>query len=149
VNTLEQQGLTNTLAERSCSGREFWVIFTGTRDTSNILTMVEGLASRLSAHICVLAAQVVPYPLPLSEPDVRTGFLRQTLLKMILEHDLDASVQICLCRNPVEALDTVLPGDAIVVVGGRRRWWRTAEQRMAGALAKKQRAVFFLDPTKL
>jgi len=127
---------------------EFWVIFTGSAYTSGALSMVAGLASKLSARICLVAAQVVPYPLPLLEGAVRPEFLRRWLLGLVLGYDVEASVQICLCRDSAETLNKVLPRDAIVVIGGRRHWWRTAEQRLAHALAQRGRTIFFFDPTQ-
>ena len=97
----------------------------------------------------MLAAHVVPYPLPLLDPAVDTKFLEGPLLYLALSQGVDATVQIYLCRDSFETLDQVLPAGAIVVVGGRKRWWRTAEQRLAGALRAHGRTVFFFDSTTL
>jgi len=111
--------------------------------------MAVGLASKLSARISLLAAHVVPYPLPLLDPAVRPEFLERSLLHLALSHDVETNVQIYLCRDSVETLNRVLPAGATVVIGGRKRWWRTAEQRLARALAHHGRSIFFIDPTQI
>jgi hypothetical protein len=110
--------------------------------------MVAGLASKLSVRISIVAAHVVPYPLPLLSPAVGPEFLERCLLQMALDQEVDTSVQIYLCRDSVETLNQVLPAGAAVVIGGRKRWWRTAEQRLARALSQRGRTIYFLDPTK-
>ena len=125
------------------------MIFTGSAYTSGALSMVAGVAEKLSVRICILAAHVVPYPLPLAQPCVDPKFLQRSLLGLALSYNVDTSVQVCLCRDSVETLNQILPADAIVVIGGRKRWWQTAEQRLAGALAQQERTVFFFDPARL
>jgi hypothetical protein len=121
---------------------ELWVVFTGSAYTSGALSLV----SRLAARISIVAAHVVPYPLPLLDPPVDPAFLEQRLLSLALGSGADATVQIYLCRDRAETLDRILPAGATVVIGGRRHWWRTAEQRLARALAHHGRNIFFFDP---
>ena len=104
--------------------------------------MVAGVAGRIS----IVAAHVVPYPLPLLDPPVDPAFLEQRLLSLALRSEVDTSVQIYLCRDRAETLDRVLPAGATVVISGRRHWWRTAEQRLARRLSQHGRTIFFFDP---
>jgi len=130
----------------SLTGGDLWVVFTGWAHTSKVLSMVAGLAARIS----IVAAHVVPYPLPLLDPAVNPTFLEHRLLRLALSTAVDTTSQIYLrvylCRDQVETLDRVLPAGAKVVIGGRRHWWRTAEQRLARSLARDGRTIFFFDP---
>jgi len=123
---------------------ELWVVFTGSAYTARALSIVAGLANRIS----IVVAHVVPYPLPLLDPPVDSAFLEQRLLRLALRSDVDTSVRIYLCRDRAETLDRILPTGAKVVIGGRRHWWRTAEQRLARRLAQHGRTILFFDPNQ-
>jgi len=41
----------------------------------------------------------------------------------------DVTVHVCVCRSAA-SVATVLPGNALVIVGGRRRWWRSRDERL-------------------
>jgi hypothetical protein len=47
-----------------------------------------------------------------------------------------ASVFSCVCDRPVDVAQMFLPPGFVVIGGVARRWWPTAEQRLARALAK-------------
>lgn len=128
---------------------EVCVVYTQPDYTSHALSRIKDWAAYLPNRITLIDSHVIPYPLNLSRPDVELEFLQSRLLRMALENSVDASIQVCLCRDALEGLDLVLPRNAIVVIGGRRRWWRTAEQRLAQSLAARQRTVYFFDPTDL
>ena len=51
---------------------ELAVVFTSFDATIAALKMAGALASGLSAHITLVVAQAVPYPLPLEDPPVRS-----------------------------------------------------------------------------
>ena len=60
--------------------------------------MVAGLAARIS----IVAAHVVPYPLPLLDPPVNPAFLERHLLSLALSTTVDTTAQVYLCRDQVE-----------------------------------------------
>jgi len=47
---------------------------------------------------------------------------------------VETRVSIYLCRDPLETLRSVLKPHSLVVVGSRKRWWPTAEERLAKKL---------------
>src|SRR5436853_6049105 len=72
------------------------VIFTDLRETGAALTMARTMARGLGARITLMVAQVVPYPLPLAEPDVPAEFTERRLESLAAE---DTAVEIYLCRD--------------------------------------------------
>ena len=97
------------------------VIFTDLRRTAAALAAARTMARGLSAHITLLAAQVVPYPLPLAAPDVPVEFTERMLNSIVVE---DTAIEIYLCRDREETIRRALPPDSLVIVGARRRrWW--------------------------
>ena len=57
----------------------------------------------------------------------------------------EISVQICICRDTRETLGRLLPEPSLIVLGGRRRWWPTREQRLETFLARLGHQVVFID----
>jgi hypothetical protein len=127
------------------------VIFTNARATGAALKIAGELAQDLGACIRVRAAIAVPYALPLDKPPVSPEFIEKVVCSLISRLDLracDPSVFIYLCRNQVEALLQALKPNAVVVVCGGKRWWPTAERRLANALRAKGHRVLFVSLEK-
>jgi hypothetical protein len=47
-----------------------------------------------------------------------------------------ASVLSCVCDRPIDVAQMFLPPGFVVIGGAARRWWPTAEERLARALAQ-------------
>ena len=115
------------------------VIFTDLPRTAAALAAARSMASGLSAHITLLAARVVPYPLPLAAPDVPVEFTKRMLSSMVVE---DTTVEIYLCRDRNEAIRRALPPDSVVIIGARkwRDWHLTRTLRRDGRRVLEVRA---------
>jgi hypothetical protein len=123
------------------------VIFTDPQATVAALKTAGSLARDLGACIRVRAAIAVPYALPLDKPLVSAGFIEELLSDLVCRLELDAfepSVHLYLCRDQVETLLQVLSPNSLVVIGGRKHWWPTAERRVAKALRSKGHRVVFI-----
>jgi len=136
-------------APRFASGPlEVNVIFTELQATAAALKFAQSFARELGAYIHLRAAINVPPQLPLDEPPVSVAFLQENLRKLVsqLEGDtFDPKVHLYLCRDHVQALLQVLKPNSVVVIGGRRRWWPTAESKLARALRAKGHRVILVD----
>jgi hypothetical protein len=99
----------------------------------------------LNARITLLAAQVVPYPLPLESPPVPRDFQESQFAAIMRQSSVEATVRLYLCREPVETLAAVLRPASLVVLGGRRRWWPTAEQKLARRLRRAGHDVILAE----
>ena len=78
---------------------------------------------------------------------ISTKFLRQRQTRLVEESGLEAdtvSIEICLCREPKKALKEYLSSVSLVIIGGKKRWWR-AEQRLAKWLGRAGHQVLFAD----
>ncbi len=109
------------------SGRklDLQVIFTDLPKTAAALAAARTMARGLDACITLMVAQVVPYPLPLAEPDVPVEFTERALESLGNQGDAeDTTIEIYLCRDRVETIRRALPPDSLVIVGARKlRWW--------------------------
>ena len=123
------------------------VIYTTVRATRATLEAAVQYARELDAHIVIVAAQVVPYPLPLEEPPVLLEFTENALWSMAAEQPVETMVEIYLCRDRRETLREILqPESPVMIAGKSRRWWPGSEQRLAEALRRDGHRVIFLNP---
>ena len=112
---------------------ELKVIFTDLPKTAAALDAARSMASGLGARITLLAARVVPYPLPLTEPDVPVEFTERVLESAVT----DATVEIYLCRDRKETIRRALSPDSVVIIGSRRRhWWPSWDRQLAKILRR-------------
>lgn len=136
-----------TTKEPSPGRLEVNVIFTDLHATVVALKTAALLARDLGACVRLRAAMVVPYALAVEKPLVSVPFTERLLSDLVRRLKLDTlelSVHLYLCRYRVETLLEVLRPNSLVVIGGRKRLWPTAERRMATALRFKGHRVVFI-----
>jgi len=121
------------------------VVFTSVESTLAALREAGNLASSLGARIKLVVPQVVPYPLPLETPPVLVEFNEKRFRVIASESPVETGVQIYLCRDRVETLTSVLKPGSIVVLGGRKRWWPTRDERLARQLRRAGYEVLFKE----
>jgi hypothetical protein len=91
----------------------------------------------------------VPYTLPLEKRALPEGFLENQVRALKRDFPAELSVRICLCRHPRQGLREVLEPHSLIVMGGRKRWWPTEEQRLARFLQSSGHQVMFVDERDL
>ena len=114
--------------------------------TAAALRSVQPLVTGLEAAVTLMAVQVVPYPLFLDRPDVDPGRLAADLDDLASACDFPVRVVIVVARERTSALQQAIPKGTLVVIPTRpRRWWRTTEKRLAGALRRNGHTVTLLS----
>lgn len=121
------------------------VIFTSLESTLSALKRAGALASSLGARITLLVPQVVPFPLPLESPPVLLDWNEKRFRVIANQSPVEMTVQIFLCRDRLETLASVLRAGSIVVVGAAKRWWPTADARLARKLRKAGHEVIVAE----
>jgi hypothetical protein len=124
---------------------EISVVFTTVRPTLTALQQAGALARKLHARITLLVCQIVPYPLPLASPPVLLDFNERRFYTLAKESHVATTVRIYLCRDQRETLARQLKPRSIVVLGGRKRWWPTAEMRLSRSLRRNGHEVVFVE----
>lgn len=120
---------------------EIVVVHTKTRGTLQALKAAGALAHNLHGRIRMIATQVVPYPLPLSAPHVSPRFASRQLSTMVDGAAIPTSIDLLICRDASEAVLKALAPSSIVVMGGLRTWYFSAEKRLARLLTRKGHQV--------
>ncbi len=121
------------------------VVFTSVDLTLAALKEAGKLAHRLHAKITLIVPQVVPYGLPLASPPVLLDWNERRFRVIAEQSPVETSVQMYLCRDATETLLHVLKPHSLVVLGGHKRIWPTAESRLASRLRKAGHEVILTD----
>jgi hypothetical protein len=120
------------------------VVSTTIPATLNALRRAGELAHELGARLRVLVPQVVPYPLPLDRPPVDPDFKARHFRTLCPEGAVETTIDVRLCRDAYEAVAQSLTPESLVVIGGEKRWWFTAEHRLARKLTLAGHHVLFV-----
>jgi hypothetical protein len=128
------------ITEETDSKLDISVVFTSVDATLAALKeagrLLGNQAGSLGGRITLIVPQIVPYPLPLTSPPVLVDFNERRLRVIASKCRVETRVSIYLCRNPLETLQSVLKPHSLVVLGSRKRWWPTAEKRLAKKLRR-------------
>jgi hypothetical protein len=111
------------------------VPFTTPRLTRLALKKAEEMSAELPSRIRVLRLLTVPYPLDLKQPPVALDILREQT-RQVARGIGAAEIVLFLTRDPEESLLKILRPDSIVVLASKKRWWRTAQERLEKVCAR-------------
>ena len=125
---------------------ELKVVFTDARATKAALGLAGRIARDLNARFCVLAPLVVPHRIPIEQPPVSPGHVRQQILSALagVTSENEIRVQLCVCRDDYECLRELLPPGSLVFVGGRSSWPGSRDRRLERALRAMGHDVVFV-----
>jgi hypothetical protein len=126
-------------------GSPVFVIFTSIGRTLIALEKASQLAKPLKSGIEILAVQTVPFTLPLDDPSVPFEFLVRRLEEMAAQFPVPIKISAYLCRDQLEALKLVLNCYCPVVMGFRKRWWPTRDERVARKLRRAGYNVILVE----
>lgn len=120
------------------------VLFTHLDGTMAALKAAAIFSRRLDVLIRLIVLEVVPYPLSLSESPRSELFWRRLLTRLTSVVHVQASIEIYLCRDRRQALRQLFNRSTVFVLGGRKRAWRSPEQRLARWLQDQGHTVLFI-----
>jgi hypothetical protein len=127
-------GLTD--ATRHADSAEIVVLHTGRDLTPQALQAAANLTKGLNFSVILLAVHIVPYPLQLETLAIMQAHLEAELGKASEGSVLPVSARIAFARDLSEAFHQCVRPESLVVIGARKRWWRTRPERWARELAR-------------
>jgi hypothetical protein len=128
------------------------VIYTSPDSMISALRSVESLARDLGATIHIRAMIAVPCQLALDLAFNSVQCLRRLitdLVERIGTMRCQYVLHIYVCRSRIETLLSVLRPSSLLVIGGRRRFWPTAESRICKAAISAGHNVAFVNAKAL
>jgi hypothetical protein len=105
-------------------------LFTQTRQRRLPLYLAAEVADHLGATIRILVPQIVPYPCLLEFLPVDPVFRIKDLITTAVGGSVDTYIDVRLCRDAYQGITQSLSPESIILIGGRKRWWLTREQRL-------------------
>jgi hypothetical protein len=124
------------------------VIVTTAEGTISALNEARRLARDLDANITLLKIEVIPLRFPLDESRISLDFIMKQQCSPLLRssaREEEMNIRTCLCRDQAACLRSALRRRALVVIGGRRHWWISREERLERALHRLGHHVIFVD----
>jgi hypothetical protein len=124
---------------------EIGVLFTSAKATLAAIEAAAALMKGLDGRVSLIAAQTVPYPLPLDQPPVCLEFDKQRLLEVAAHSPVEISLQLCVCRCRSATLLSLLRPGSMLLIGARKTWWPTWERQLAKELCRSGLDVILME----
>jgi len=112
--------------------------------TEALLKRAVALTAGLNARLTLVAVHTVPYAAPFGCPAAVHAHLVEQLVDLASRCPLPVNAQVVLGRGRAEGFSYVLKPESIVLLGARKHWWRTDEEKLARALARDGHKVVLL-----
>ena len=100
-----------------------------------VLKRAAELTAGFNASLLLLAVHAVPYPATFGGFASIHAHLVEQLVDLAGQCPLPASAQVIMARSREEGFRHALAPGATVLIGTRRHWWRTEEEKLARCLA--------------
>lgn len=114
---------------------EIVVPFTEWAVTEAALRKVTQLTAGLNVRVTLVAVHTAPYPASFWFPAAIHAYLVEQLTELASRCPFPVTPQVVLARGREEGLCFVLKPESTVLLGARRHFWRTSEERLARTLA--------------
>lgn len=109
--------------------------------TRAVLKRAGELTAGLNARIVLLAVQTVPFPASYASTAASHAFLVTQLMDLADASPFPVGAHVVMARGLEEGLCYLLKDASTVLIGTRRQFWKTREERLARLLAERGYAV--------
>ncbi|MBZ5575282.1 MAG: hypothetical protein LAP40_01825 [Acidobacteriia bacterium] len=123
---------------------EVVVPYTSPEITALVVEQAAVLAAGLNVTLKLVAVYVAPYPADLRCPAAMQEHLTARLAELAGRTHLPSTAHLVVSRDRNEGLRQVLRPASPVLLGSRKRWWPTREERLARDLTRQGHRVSLL-----
>lgn len=121
------------------------VPFTGEALTRKVLERIPALTGGLNARVLLMTVHAAPNG---ECPGATHAFLVEQLVALASDCPLPADVEVVLAGTPEDGYRHALKTPSTILVGSRKRLWRTAEENLAWTLAEQGHNVVLVHLEK-
>jgi hypothetical protein len=115
---------------------EVVVPYTSPEMTEKVAERAAALSAGLNVLLKLVAVYVAPYPAELRCPAAMERHLTARLTELAERTSLPSCVDLVVSRDRAEGFRQVLPPGSAVLLGSRKRFWRTREEKLARELTR-------------
>ena len=119
-----------------CGVIEVVVPFTEWAVTEAVMKRAAAFTANLNASLMLIAVHAVPYPMSFGCPALVHAHLVDQLIDLASQCPLPVNPQVVLARSCEEGFRHALKPESTVLLGTRKRFWKTREERLALALVR-------------
>jgi hypothetical protein len=134
-----------TPAPAAPPGGDVYVVFTTIDQTLRAVRVARRLADAMGSGVTVVHFQSVDFGAPLEDPVGISPVETDDFTSRLEAEGAPIRVRVWVCRDARRAISLALGAHALVVVGGRRRWWPTRSGRWQRRLEAQGHFVVFVD----
>ena len=138
----------SALESRSGAEMEIVVPYTEWSVTSAVLRRAVTLAVGLNVRIQLVAVHASPYPAGIGCPALVHAHLVHQLTDLAVRCPIPVNAQVVLAGYWDEGFRYAMKPHSTVLIGTRRHFWRTQEEKLAQALAREGHQVILLHIDK-
>lgn len=120
--------------ERAEQPLDVVVPYTNPALTARALAAASALARGCESAVTLMAVHVLPYPSPLECRESIRLRLEAELASVTRTTSACVRVKLVFARDRADAYMGLLRRDSLIVIGAKKRWWRTSEERLARRL---------------
>ncbi len=113
--------------------------------TKAALKYASTLAGDLNVRLRLIDVHVVPYGIPLDEPDVNPKHMERKLRSLAQETELRVSAEVVYARDWEQGFRRALAPGSVILMAIQRSWWRTKDKRLAARLRKLGHQVVWVE----
>jgi hypothetical protein len=116
---------------------EIVVPYTSDEMAAKVMLPATTMTRGLDATLKLVAVYVAPYPAELRCPAPMERHLTARLTDLASRTSLPACIHIVVSRDRGEGFRQILRPGSAVLLGSRKRFWRTREEKLARALTRQ------------
>lgn len=130
---------------RTIRTNDVYIVFTSNAATQQAVNVASRLADAMGASLTMVDFQCTRHPdrPPVGDP----GDEDKGLIERLRLDGERVNARFYVCRTVEQAIPLALSPHSLVVIGGRRSWLPTREERLRRALEAAGHFVIFVDET--
>ena len=121
------------------------MMFTIADETFAALRVASELGRAMAVPLTLIHIRAIPYPLPLEAPAGISPIETSEFMTRVRSEDIEVRMRVYLCRRVDPVIPMIFRSHSLIVIGGRRSWWRTTSRRLRKSLEAAGHFVVFVN----